>query len=212
MRLDHVSYVAGPEGLESTAARLGAILGEEFLDGGVHPRFGTRNMVLPLAGGQYLELLTVLDHPASDKAPFGRAVRARSAEGGGWLGWVVSVEDMVRVETRLGRDSVQGNRFRPDGTELRWRQIGVRGLAADAQLPYFIRWQSPPELHPSAGATGRTRLTGLEIAGDPHRVGDWLENSVEGGMDDVEMTWVTPEGPPGVVACHFETPGGTVRV
>jgi glutamine synthetase len=30
MRLDHVSYAAGPDGLAGTAARLGALLGEEF--------------------------------------------------------------------------------------------------------------------------------------------------------------------------------------
>ena len=91
MRLDHLSYAAGPDGLASTAQRIGGLLGREFMDGGLHPRFGTRNMILPLAGGTYLEIVEVLDHPASDKAPFGQAVRARSALGGGWLGWVVSV-------------------------------------------------------------------------------------------------------------------------
>ena len=49
MRLDHVSFAAGPDGLASTAQRLGGLLGTDFLDGGVHPRFGTRNMILPLA-------------------------------------------------------------------------------------------------------------------------------------------------------------------
>ena len=78
MRLDHISYAAGPDGLKSTARRIGELLGEEFRDGGIHPRFGTRNMVLPLSDGTYLEVVEVLDHPASDKAPFGQAVRARS--------------------------------------------------------------------------------------------------------------------------------------
>jgi hypothetical protein len=212
MRLDHVSYAAGPDGLASTAARLGARLGEEFRDGGIHPRFGTRNKVLPLESGTYVEVVEVLDHPASDKAPFGQAVRARSLAGGGWLAWVVSVEDMTKVEARLGRDSVQGNRFRPDGVELRWRQIGVRGLQTDPQLPFFVQWQCPPELHPSAGSSGRIRLRTLEIAGDPARVGDWLGNSVEGPLVDVDVDWVAPNGEPGVVAAVFETPGGTVRI
>ena len=102
MRLDHLSYAAGPDGLASTAQRLGGLLGKEFADGGVHPRFGTRNMILPLADSTYLEIVEVLDHPASDKAPFGQAVRARSALGGGWLGWVVAVDDIAIVEERLG--------------------------------------------------------------------------------------------------------------
>ena len=78
MRLDHLSYAAGPDGLRETARWIGGLLGEEFADGGIHPRFGTRNMVLPLSAGTYLEVVGVLDHPASDKAPFGQAVRARS--------------------------------------------------------------------------------------------------------------------------------------
>ena len=95
MRLDHVSFAAGPDGLASTAQRIGGLLGTDFVDGGIHPRFGTRNMTLPLAGDIYMEIVEVLDHPASDKAPFGQAVRARSALGGGWLGWVVSVDDIT---------------------------------------------------------------------------------------------------------------------
>jgi hypothetical protein len=212
MRLDHVSYAAGPEGLEGTAARLGELLGEEFRDGGVHPRFGTRNMVLPLTAGTYVEVVAVLDHPASDKAPFGQAVRARSQDGGGWLGWVVSVDDIAKVEERLGRESVQGNRHRPDGVELRWRQIGVKGLQADPQLPFFIEWNVDRSLHPSAGATGNVSLECLEIAGDPARVSEWLGESVDAPLEDVKVEWVAPNGTPGIVAAQFQTRDGIVRI
>src|SRR5690606_26995543 len=105
MRIDHISYAAGPDGLLSTAKRIGELLGEDFRVGGIHPRFGTRNMVLPLSDGTYVEIVEVLDHPASDKAPFGQAVRARSELGGGWMGWVVSVPDIATVAQRLGRES-----------------------------------------------------------------------------------------------------------
>ncbi len=212
MRLDHVSYAAGPDGLRSTASRLGELLGEQFRDGGIHPRFGTRNMVLPLTAGTYIEVVGVLDHPASDKAPFGQAVRARSELGGGWLGWVVSVDDITKVEERLGRESVQGNRHRPDGFELRWRQIGVKGLQSDPQLPFFVQWESPAEQHPSEGATGHVRLETLEIAGDPNRVSDWMGSTLEGPLEDVDVEWVAPHGTPGVVAAQFHTPNGIVRI
>ena len=212
MRLDHLSYAAGPDGLKGTAARIGALLGEEFQDGGIHPRFGTLNMVLPLTAGTYIEVVAVLDHPASDKAPFGQAVRARSELGGGWLGWVVAVDDITTVEERLGRESVQGNRHRPDGFELRWRQIGVKGLQSDPQLPFFIEWESPAGEHPSAGATGDVRLGALEIAGDPNRVSDWLGNCVDGPLEEVDVQWVAPHGTPGVVAAQFLTPNGAVRI
>lgn len=212
MRLDHLSFAAGPDGLISTAQRIGGLLGRDFVDGGVHPRFGTRNMILPLAGDTYLEVVEVLDHPASDKAPFGQAVRARSALGGGWLGWVVAVDDITVVEQRLGREAVIGSRHRPDGTELRWKQIGVNGLIADPQLPFFIEWDSPAELHPSARADGAFSLARLEIAGDPHRVSEWLGETVESPLEDVKVEWAAPNGTPGIVAAQFQTPSGLIRL
>jgi hypothetical protein len=140
MRLDHLSYACGPDGCQATLERLSTLLGAEFVDGGVHPRFGTVNHILPLENGRYIEVVDVLDHPASDKAPFGQAVRARKELGGGWLGWVVAVPDMSLMEKRLGRHAVPGNRHRPDGVNLTWRQLGVKGLIADPQLPFFVQW------------------------------------------------------------------------
>lgn len=212
MRLDHLSFAAGPEGLHRTAERLGDELGGTFLDGGCHPRFGTRNMILPLLAGTYLEVVEVLDHPASDKAPFGQAVRARSALGGGWLGWVVAVDDIAPIEERLGRRSVDGNRHRPDGIELHWKQIGVNGLIADPQLPFFIEWISEERQHPSSAADGEYSLDHLEIAGDPGRVSEWLGETVESPLEDVKVEWVAPNGTPGVVAAQFHTPNGLVRI
>ncbi|MFT3873954.1 MAG: VOC family protein [Nocardioides sp.] len=212
MRLDHLSYAAGPGGLAATAQRIGDLLGRPFSDGGVHPRFGTRNMIMPLAGHTYLEIVEVLDHPASDKAPFGQAVRARSALGGGWLGWVVAVDDIGPIEQRLGRQAVDGNRHRPDGTELTWKQIGVNGLIADAQLPFFVQWLTPDSLHPSTGADGEYSLYCLEIAGDPQRVSEWLGESVEAPLEDVKVEWVAPHGTPGITAVQVQTPTGMVRI
>ena len=212
MRLDHIVFAAGPGGLVGTTARLGSLLGEEFRDGGIHPRFGTRNAILPLTDDTYLEVVEVLDHPASDKAPFGQAVRARSALGGGWLGWVVAVDDITPLESRLGREAVNGNRHRPDGVELLWKQLGVRGLQADPQLPFFIQWNIDPDNHPSAGSTGNVSLECLDIAGDPARVSDWLGESVDEPLEAVKVDWVAPNGTPGIVAAKFLTPNGLVRI
>ncbi|HET7173118.1 MAG TPA: VOC family protein [Nocardioidaceae bacterium] len=212
MRLDHVSYAVGPEGMEATSERLAELLGEKPVEGGIHPRFGTTNMVLPLAHGQYVEIVQVLDHPASDKAPFGQAVRERSAAGGGWLGWVVAVDDITALEERLERSAVAGNRHRPDGSELRWRQVGVVGLRADPQLPFFIQWESGPDLHPSADATGAVGLTGLEIAGDRARVADWLGVDLGRATWGLDLSWVPAEAAGGIRSVTFSTPDGPVRI
>jgi hypothetical protein len=211
MRLDHVSYAAGPEGLEASARRLAQELGADLIDGGVHPRFGTRNKILPLARDHYLEVVAVLDHPAADKVPFGQAVKVRTEAGGGWLGWVVAVDDISPVETRLGRSAVHGNRHRPDGVELHWRQVGVKGLINDPQLPFFLQWESAWSDHPSRGG-GDVDLARLEIAGDPQRVAAWLGEPENHPLDDVDVDWIAPNGTPGIMAVHFLTPVGVVRL
>jgi hypothetical protein len=210
MRLDHVSYAAEPDGLAATAARLSDAIGVKSVDGGVHPRFGTRNMVLPLRGGHYVEVVEVHHHPVADKAPFGQAVRARSKVGGGWLGWVVSVEDMAAVESRLGRTSVAGNRRLPDGTELHWTQLGITGLLADAQLPFFVSWGEGSAPHPSMSGPSEVSLVGLQIAGDRSRVIDWL--GAPKARSDIDVDWVAPHGTPGLLSVTFASPSGTITV
>lgn len=210
MRLDHVSYAIGNNELADTVQRLGALLGAGMQDGGRHPRFGTRNFILPLQGGMYFEVVTALDHPAAEQAAFGRAVRNRAEEGGGWLGWVVAVQDITNIEKRIGRPAVTGHRRRPDGYELEWKQVGVNDTIADAQLPFFIEWLSPAEQHPSTGAGG-VALRTLELAGDEKLVAEYLGEPSSHPLDDIEVVWVDAEQP-GIVAVTFETPAGIVRI
>jgi hypothetical protein len=210
MRLDHVSYAADPDGLTATAARLSESIGVPCVNGGVHPRFGTRNVILPLRGGHYVEVVEVLDHPVADKVPFGQAVRARSAAGGGWLGWVVAVHDMAAVEKRLGRPSVPGNRRLPDGTELHWNQLGISGLLADPQLPFFVTWLDGTAPHPSRSGPTDVSLVGLQIAGDRSRVVQWL--GAPQTVEDVDVDWVAPHGTPGLLSVTFASPRGAITV
>jgi hypothetical protein len=212
MHLDHVSFAVGPDGLAGTTAELGRLLDAKFLDGGAHPRFGTRNMILPLKNRQYLEVVEVLDHPAADKAAFGQAVRERSDAGGGWMAWCVSVDDMTEVEHRMGRHAVPGNRRRPDGFNLEWRQIGTSGMRADPQLPYVTCWDIDPSEHPSQMADSDITLAALDIAGDPKRLADYLGEPAIEALEEIEVRWIAPNGAPGILSAEFSTPNGTVRI
>jgi hypothetical protein len=211
MRLDHLSYAAGPEGLGACVQSLGARLGAGFTDGGIHPSFGTRNFVLPLADGCYLEVVAALDHPAVDRAPFGRAVRDRTDTGGGWLAWVVAVDDIAAIESRLDRTAAAGHRRRPDGVDLRWSQIGVNDVAEDAQLPFFVQWHTDPSQHPSAGGS-RVRLTHLEIAGEESSIDEYLGTSAQQPFEGIEVDWRSPDEGTGLVAAVFDTANGSVRI
>src|SRR3954452_3210374 len=212
MHLDHVSFAVGPDGLAGTTAELGRLLNAKFIDGGAHPRFGTRNMILPLQNRQYLEVVEVLDHPAAEKAAFGQAVRERSDAGGGWLAWCVSVDDMTEVEHRMGRHAVPGNRRRPDGFNLEWRQIGTSGMRADPQLPYVTCWDIDPAEHPSQMAESEITLAALDIAGDPKRLADYLGEPAISALEEIEVRWIAPNGAPGILAAEFTTPQGVVRI
>ncbi len=210
VRLDHVSYAVSPGAFGSTLQRLGSALGASFADGGVHPGFGTRNVVLPCVGGTYIEIVSPLDHPAVDRVPFGRAVKQKADDGGGWLGWVVGVDSLEPIEARLGRDSVEGHRILPSGERLSWRQIGVLDLLRDPQLPFFVSW-SADSLHPGEHSTTAIAVDTLEVAGSPEAVADWLGQPVDAALGPVAIEWVDSEDP-GLVAVRFRTPNGIVRI
>ncbi|MCI1748060.1 MAG: VOC family protein [Acidipropionibacterium sp.] len=212
MHVDHLTFVAGPAGLKVEAARLGAKLGVSLKDGGFHPRFGTRNHILPLVGAHYIEVVEVLDHPSAEKAVYGQAVRARSQTGGGWMGWSVAVDDLAPYETRLDRESVPGSRHFPDGRLLEWHQIGIKGLIADPQLPYFIHWESDPELPPTS-LEGTVRLDTVEISGSRERVEDWLGEPIPDQIEGINFDFTSPNGHPGINAVVLDAPEkGLVRI
>ena len=197
--------------LADVVQRIGADLGAAFVDGGRHPRFGTRNFVLPLARGAYVEVVAALDHPAADKVPFGRAVRRRAEDGGGWLGWVLAVDDLAPVEARLGRSAVPGHRVRPDGYDLRWRQIGVLDLLDDPQLPFFLKWEVPPSAAPVRGGRPAGHRAGGAVRRPRRRCAPGSGSRWTVPLDDVAVDWVDAEDP-GLVAVHFTTAHGRVRV
>ncbi|MDR0959665.1 MAG: VOC family protein [Propionibacteriaceae bacterium] len=211
MHVDHVIYAVGPQGLAAETERFEQLLGVRSWDGGVHPGFGTRVRLIPVSDERYIEVVEVLDHPVAAKVPFGQAVRARSEMGGGWLGWVLSVDDLASYEKRLDRQAVSGLRQFPDGRALEWRQIGVKGLIADPQLPFFIQWVSDASVRPSA-LPAEIGLTELEIAGNRGRVEEWLGLDVGDVFDGVRVSFDSPSGYPGITAVTFETSKGVVRI
>ena len=213
MRLDHISYVTSHEQLADTVQRLGSRLGSTFVDGGVHPRFGTRNFTMPLLNGQYLEVVCPLDHPATETSPFGKAVSQRANEGGGWLTWVLSVDDVSKIETRLGRLAVNGHRTKPDGTDLKWKQIGVLGTLEDRQLPFFVEWAESN--HPSIDGKAVSKILKIDLAGDEKTIVDWVGLEFFKTEEGKIIQLCKPDqlnGERGIVQVLFETLNGLVSI
>lgn len=204
MRLDHVSYAVAPQELADTVQRLGALLGSTFVDGGKHPGFGTRNFILPVANGMYVEVVTTLDHPSTEQSVFAQAVKRRYEEGGGWLSWVISVDDISTIEKNLGRSAASGHRRRPDGFDLQWKQIGVKDVLTNPELPFFIQWLTSSSEHPSRNSSA-LKISSLSLAGSETTLYEYLGKDFS--LTGVELDWITSEDL-GLMSVNFVLPDG----
>ena len=127
------------------------------------------------------------------------------------MSWVVATNDISPVESRLGRSSVLGSRKRPDGSELKWKQLGVLGTIEDSQLPFFIEWISSD--HPSSDGKAVAEITKIEISGDEKTIQSWLGSDPKGAFKDVEVVYRNPadfEGETGIVSVTVLTSNGDV--
>ena len=213
MRLDHVSYVASHDQISDVVNRIGSQIGTAFIDGGIHPKFGTRNFTAPLLNGQYLEIVCPLDHPATDATPFGQAVKKKAEAGGGWLTWVFSSSDLAGIEEKFGRKAADGSRTRPDGSELKWKQIGVKEIIGSGELPFFIQWLT--DNHPSKDGNGVAKISKLVIADDEKLADSWFQDEIKSALTGVEIEWVKPElneGDKGIVAVELTVNNSKVKL
>ena len=213
MRLDHISYVASHDQISDVVNRIGSQIGTAFIDGGIHPKFGTRNFTAPLLNGQYIEVVCPLDHPATDATPFGQAVKKKAEAGGGWLTWVFSSSDLAGVEEKFGRKAADGYRTRPDGSELKWKQIGVKEIIGSGELPFFIQWLT--DNHPSKDGNGVAKISKLVIADDEKLADSWFQDEIKSALTGVEIEWVKPEsneGDKGIVAVELTVNNSKIRL
>ena len=213
MRLDHVSYVASHDQISDVVNRIGSQIGTAFIDGGIHPKFGTRNFTAPLLNGQYIEVVCPLDHPATDSTAFGQAVKKKAEAGGGWLTWVFSSNELAKVEEKFGRKAADGYRTRPDGSELKWKQIGVKEIIGSGELPFFIQWLT--DNHPSKDGNGVAKINKLVIADDEKLADSWFQDEIKSALTGVEIEWVKPEsneGDKGIVEVYFEIKSQSILI
>jgi hypothetical protein len=137
--IDHVVWAV--PSIAPAAERLLAHHGLLVLGGGVHPAWGTRNAIVPLAGA-YIELVEVADPEAPDVG-FTRRIREVAALGGGPALWSEGVDDIDREAARRGYEVVAGRRENPDGSMLSWRVAGMPQACAHPALPFLIQWDDP---------------------------------------------------------------------
>ena len=201
MEIDHVSYVTSHDQISDVINRIGLLIGSPFIDGGMHPRFGTRNFTAPLKNGQYIEVVCPIDHPATDQTNFGIAVKQKALSGGGWFAWVIRTSNIEEIEKRIDRKAIDGDRVKPDGAKLKWKQLGVKELSKNGHFPFFVQWLS--ENHPSKDLEAKASITSINLNGSKKELNSWINSDIskynqvnlveENANIDSEITSVTFE-------------------
>jgi hypothetical protein len=207
VKVDHI--VRAVPDLDDEADRLLTSFRLASVAGGSHPAWGTANRIVPL-GAAYVELIAVADADVAASSAFGRAVAERAAGGGGWLVLCLADDDLRATARRLSLEVRPGARTLPDGREIRWHSAGLDDPRRTPDLPFFIAWDAPDDLHPGhtplAGPGVTARLARVEVAGHEARFRAWA------GSIDPAVSFVTGE-PRGVVAVTLTTvDGGALEV
>jgi hypothetical protein len=210
MRLDHVTYVASHDQISDVANRIGSQIGTAFVDGGIHPKFGTRNLTAPLLNGQYIEIVCPLDHPATDSNPFGRAVKAKAREGGGWLTWVYSVNSIERIENNYNEKISLGSRRKPSGETLEWKQIGMESLNLRSSNPYFIEWIS--ESHPSLDGKPEAKIFQINFSCANIGIKPWILNTINSSETKLNFKQNEIETDEIIDSIEFVTADGIIAI
>lgn len=201
LALDHV--VLAVQDLDAAGDRLLSEHGLASIPGGRHARWGTANRIVPL-GGEYVELIAVVDPAQASETAFGRTMAGLTTGGDRWFSVCVASDDVDPMAERLGLRVEPGARTRPDGAQLRWRGAGLDDPERDLWLPFFITWEIPPELHPGRSPidhpSGAMGIAWVEVAGDPDRLSEWL--------DGAALPIRVVGGAPGVLRVHLATVDG----
>ena len=204
IRIDHV--IVGVADLEAGVAELERLTGVRSVVGGVHPGQGTRNALMSLGDGSYLEILAPDPAQTVDNEMI-RQLRASTRPAG--VAWAISADDenILRSALADGRVTLSapeaGSRAKPDGTILRWITFEFEGLD-DPLAPFFIIW-ADPKLHPSRTSPGGCRLMKLVIQ---HAGTDRLKHAVAPLQLPVTVAPSTESGLRVTLAC----PRGTVTL
>jgi hypothetical protein len=116
--------------------------------GGNHPGAGTRNALLSLGSGHYLEIIA--PDPAQSDAPDERGLRELSSPR--IIQWAIHTDDIAATKSMVEAAGIKtvgpqpGSRQRPDGKLLRWQTLGID--QSTPLVPFFIQWEACSP-HPS---------------------------------------------------------------
>ena len=124
-----------------------------------------------------------------------------------------ATDNISTIEEKFGRTAIEGHRTRPDGSDLKWKQIGVNEITDSRELPFFIQWLTSD--HPSQDGKAVAAIEKITIADTDHLADSWFKTEILNGLSGADIEFVDPsanDGESGIVAVHLTTPSGVVRL
>ena len=204
-KVDHLVY-ATPE-LQAGVERLEKVFGVRAAPGGQHPGRGTRNALLSLGPGRYLEIIG--PDPEQPKPAQPRPFGIDDLEEPRLVTWAAKGTDLERLASEARRggvtlgDVISGSRRRADGVLLSWRYTDPRVVVAGGVVPFVIDWGKTP--HPASTATHGVTLIGVRAE---HPEPEQVQKALSGlGLD----LRVQPGPRPALIAT-VDSPRGRVEL
>jgi hypothetical protein len=187
VRLDHVIYAVAD--LQGAVRRFAEEYALESVGGGEHLGFGTRNSIVPVGHGQFIELMAIAEE--GSQHPLVRSLSAWLRDGDCLVAVCLRPDDLDEVAERLSIPITPAERHDPGGEVLRWRLAGVQAALGPERLPFFIDWDGAEQQLDSrhAQAASTDGIAWVEYGGDAGRLSRWI------GEHDLPLRIV--EGPPG---------------
>ena len=201
--VDHLVW--GAPDLEREIDRFEEVAGVRPTPGGSHPGEGTRNALLGLGPGSYLELIAPDPSQTHFRQPrwFGLDTLVSPR----LITWAAKVTDLDHLAVSVRNAGVPlgeiraGRRELSDGRVLSWRMTYPEVRNDDGVVPFLIDWENSP--HPSDTAPGGALLVGLRAEHPaPDAIADQLRH--------LGLELHVSSGPAPVLIATLETPRGTV--
>jgi hypothetical protein len=177
--------------------------------------------MMPLGGGAYLEIESIVDPFATGDAArrpwwYQRAIAARSPIFSGVSLRVSTVDELRAIAARHGGEVRMNTRTPPDGPPFRfWDGPRVSGSADPWQSgkPTWCCWENRLYMHPSGqpivnapGLVDPMGVAWLEMGGTRAQMQEWLGQN----PDDLKMTFNGSS--PGLYAIGVNTDAGLVEI
>lgn len=204
--LDHIVYAVSD--LDEACRKFEELLGVKPVFGGYHQTQGTKNALVGLGDGQYLELLAI-DHTNTQvSAPrwmgidlFTKPQVTRLAMKSSNLERDIPV--LQKANSNMGVRSA-GSRKTNDGTLLAWDLLMPLASPEVEILPFMIDW-SGADSHPSDQLISKCRLIEL-VASHPN------PREIESTLDELNVSLTIKQSENISIKAMIECPKGIVEI